>query len=323
MSTDPATAPICPSCGERGTTGDKWCEACGADFAGEFESVVGPACVECGAPHSEIFDGYCSECGRKQPAERDHLCVVVGDAAGVTDRGKRHHHNEDHFALGVVGATTISVVCDGVSSTNAPEEASLLAANAARDSVVAALESGGVDYEAMIVEAIGRAQDAAAGVDRDDSSSDPASTTIVATIVVPDLNEPSIVRTWTGWLGDSRSYWCYQPVDDPEAGFVVTQLMTDDVIGASISRWLGADAADTAPSVQVFEHDAGTPDRAAMLLSCSDGLWRYVNEPGQLAALLDTFAAEHDSAVQLATALVEFANEQGGHDNTTVVVVPI
>ena len=101
----------------------------------------------------------------------------------------------------------------------------------------------------------------------------------------------------------------------------VTQLMIDDVVGPSISRWLGADADDTNPSIQVFEHDAG-----GRLLSCSDGLWKYAPEADELAEVINRLDTSSDtegglgSQMDLAESLVAFANEQGGHDNTTVVI---
>lgn len=307
-------AQTCPSCGELGAPDATWCEACGADFAGQHTPVEGPPCVDCGAPADQIMDGYCSDCGRKQPGERDHFNEVLGEIAAVTHRGKRHHQNEDHFAIGRVGDATIVVVCDGVSTTDFPEQASLLAATAARDSLVDAIDAGAIDIEAALADATTAAQVAAASVEEKPGGQGPASTTFVATVLRPDNTDPNVIRSWTAWLGDSRSYWIH---DDPDgAGLTATQLMVDDVIGPSISRWLGADAGDTTPSVQVFEHDAG-----GRLLTCSDGLWKYVPETEQLAELIAGLDSDAETTLDLAEALVAFANEQGGHDNTTVVIV--
>lgn len=312
------SAQICPACGELGAPGAKWCEACGADFAGEHSAVDGPPCVDCGALHAEIFDGYCSMCGRKQPAERDHLVEVLGELAAVTDRGKRHHQNEDHFAIGQSGDSVVVVVCDGVSTTDFPEQASLLAAKAARDSLVDSLDAGVTDIEAALAEATAAAQQKAASVELKPGGEGPASTTFVATVLRPDPSDPTLMRSWTAWLGDSRAYWVQDDPDDESGSeLVVTQLTVDDVIGPSISRWLGGDAGDTTPSIQAFEHDAG-----GRLLSCSDGLWKYVPEAEELAALISRFDAEVETSLELVEALAAFANEQGGHDNTTVVIAP-
>ena len=305
----------CPACGELGAPDATWCEACGADFAGQHTAIDldGPPCVDCGADHSEIMEGYCSNCGRKQPAERDHLVDVLGHVAAVSDRGLRHHHNEDHFAIGTSGESIVVVVCDGVSTTDFPEQASLLAATAARDLLIERLDAGAIDIEAALVDATAAAQAQAASIDEKPGGQGAASTTFVATVVRPEPSDPSIISSWTAWLGDSRAYW----VQQNNGVVVVTQLTVDDVVGPSISRWLGADAPDTSPHLATFEHDAG-----GRLLLCSDGLWKYVPEPDELAALVSRLDPEADSALDLAEALVSFSNEQGGHDNITVVIAP-
>src|SRR6516162_4884454 len=69
------------------------------------------------------------------PSSRDHAEVDLGPAAGVSDRGLRHHRNEDAMALAAEqapdGPAVIAVVCDGVSSSARPDEASQVASPAA------------------------------------------------------------------------------------------------------------------------------------------------------------------------------------------------
>lgn len=318
--TEPSTSTepqICPVCAEPGAADASWCEACGADYAGEYEALTGPPCVDCGAAHEEIVEGYCSECGRKQPGERDHHNKDLGAIVGVSDRGKRHHQNEDSFAIGASGDRLIAVVCDGVSTTDNPQDASLGAAIAARDSLAAGLDSGVTDIEALLVGAIAAAQVAAAAVPVRPGGEGPASTTIVASVLAPDASDDTLVRTWTAWLGDSRAYWLHE-VDGAQA---VTQITTDDEFETSITRWLGADAPDTTPNIAVVEHDAG-----GQLLVCSDGLWKYVPTEEQLAELLSNqhgVDGQKMDGLDLAEALVAYANEQGGHDNTTVVIAGV
>jgi PPM family protein phosphatase len=49
--------------------------------------------------------------------------------AGASDRGRRHHQNEDAIALQIIDTqASILVVCDGVSSSQQPELASQSAA---------------------------------------------------------------------------------------------------------------------------------------------------------------------------------------------------
>jgi len=302
----------CPVCAEPTSEGAQWCEACGASLDGSLGPVEGPACVDCGAAHNQIVDKYCGQCGRKQPAERDHLSKTVdgesGVVAAVTDRGKRHHRNEDAFAIGITGDSLIAVVCDGVSTTDDSDEVSLGAALAARDHLVTAADAGNSDVGAMLAGAVDAAQTFAANVPPVEGGQGAASTTFVASLV--RMGEDGIVRSWTAWLGDSRAYWIHS---DPDGGPVATLLTEDDVVGQSISRWLGADAPDTSPHIQEFEHD---PE--GWLLLCSDGLWKYTPEEQDLATVIRDLGPLEPA--ELSEALVAFALEQGGHDNTSVVV---
>lgn len=285
-------------------------------------ALNGPPCVDCQAASEHIVDGYCGHCGRKQPGERDHLREDLGIVVAVTDRGKRHHRNEDAYAIGVAGDVVIAVVCDGVSTTDDPQEASLAAAVAARDHLVIALETNRTDIEAELVAATASAQAAAASVPKMQGGHGPASTTFVATVLVPG---DGVLTSWTAWLGDSRSYWLHDggadqlTVDDSWAldqvtsGAMTVEEATADPRAHSITRWLGADAINTAPSIHIAEHEPG-----GTLLVCSDGLWKYVPEATQLADLVKTLPTE--PALAQAEALVVFANESGGHDNTTIVI---
>jgi len=54
------------------------------------------------------------------------------------------------------------------------------------------------------------------------------------------------------------------------------------------------------------------------LLVCSDGLWNYCSAPAALQALLAELATPDRAPLPLATALVDWANAQGGRDNITV-----
>lgn len=303
--------------------GAQWCEACGASLDGQVGAVGGPPCVDCGADHSEIVDGYCSVCGRKQPGERDHMVESIAGLAAVTDRGLRHHKNEDAFAIGRSGASLVAVVADGVSTSESSDVVSLAASVAARDLLITELDGGETDAEASLVRAVRAAQDAAAAVPEVVGGQGPGAATFVATVLRPMPH--GSVKSWTAWLGDSRAYWLH--------GDQATQLTVDDTWwreqvsdgllnehealadprAQSITRWLGADAVHTTPRVQVAEHDGG-----GRVLLCSDGLWKYLQTEQEIADKIGELS-DVDATV-LAERLVGFALDSGGHDNTTVVV---
>ncbi len=303
-------AAICPSCGEEAPDGAKWCEACGQDL----NSEPLPECVACGE-REVAEEGYCLSCGHKQPEERDHMEFEDGAVVAVTDRGKRHRHNEDAVAIGIAsGGAAVLVVCDGVSSTPGSAEASQRAATSARDLLIAGLSDPSdvaIDATALLNAAVEAAQ-----VEASDSSivesnaphadGGPPSSTFVAVIATPTDDGLSLA---TAWVGDSRAYW---------VGENAKRLTpVDHEIEGSLVRWLGADSID--PSAEIaFD----TVDEPGHVVVCSDGLWRYAAEPMELRELIERLTEEGNVGLGLASAMVAFANEGGGHDNISVALWP-
>src|SRR5262249_57402383 len=117
----------------------------GAVVSGEVRGGAA-TCPECQSAHIPP-DGYCESCGHKLPSSRDHTELDLGMLAGVTDRGLRHHRNEDAMALATAelasGPAAVAVVCDGVSSSQRPDEASLAAAQAAVRVLLTGVRTGG------------------------------------------------------------------------------------------------------------------------------------------------------------------------------------
>ena len=132
-----------------------------------------------------------------------------------------------------------------------------------------------------------------------------------------------------GWIGDSRVYWLAGgggrrlTDDDSWAG----QMVSSGVLTAEeaerhpnahvITAWLGADADRPDPHVRTF-----TPDGPGVVLVCSDGLWNYYPEPEALAAALKTAVPAAAGPLEAARTLTALANDAGGRDNITVVVIP-
>jgi serine/threonine protein phosphatase PrpC len=352
-----ASTKPCPNCGEGVFEGEDFCEACGhaltekaeaarahaiarADASGMSRPVtrrtdpVKPKrpCTACGATAIDA-DGYCEQCGLRQPAERDHVEIELPErvAAGASDRGKRYPRNEDALALSTHPAGVAAVVCDGVGSSPRPDEASLAAAETGVAQLLAGLESG-ADPETATRDAVLKAAEAVAGLA--ESPHEAPSCTYVSAVTTPG----SIT---VGWVGDSRAYWLaggglagadgaggaseQLSVDDSWAAFMVAEgALTEAEAEAHpnahvITAWLGADADEVRPSVRTF-----TPDGPGTLLVCSDGLWNYAGAPTELTAVLA--AAAIDPAADplgAARALVRHALDSGGRDNISVALIPV
>jgi serine/threonine protein phosphatase PrpC len=336
----PGVTGACPACGWPTRPDDNFCEACRAELrqvvvSGEQAASAG-ACPSCPDAHVSP-DGYCDSCGRRLPTNRDHAELDLGVLAGVTDRGLRHHRNEDAMALatadGPAGPVAAAVVCDGVSASPRADEASQAAAQAA---VRALLDGarGGEDAEAACRRAVQSAREAVAGLTRggpgrDSPAPGPNETspdTPAATFVGAIMTREAVTLCW---LGDSRAYWLGAGPDS-----AAERLTDDDSVAAElvavgqvseaealalpqghvVTRWIGADCAEP-PHVTRFE-----PPGPGVLMLCSDGLWNYQPEAAPLARLALPEALTGPLAA--AGALVRFALGAGGMDNITVVLAP-
>jgi serine/threonine protein phosphatase PrpC len=323
----------CPECGEPVGPADRFCEECGKDLLVHRTPVGGPiappgaACVACGAAEIDA-EGFCSQCGRAQPAGRDRMECDLGVVAGVADRGRHRARNEDSMAFAWIGTdeqprAVVAVVCDGVASSERADQASQAAADAALG-VLANAVLDGTDLTAANADAVSTAMAKVTALAGDELPGTAPSCTYVSAVVTP-------AAVTVGWVGDSRAYWLAAGGETPSR-----RLTTDDTVSAqlvaagmaeddaarvynahALSSWIGADAGDVRPHVMTME-----PVGPGAVVLCSDGLWNYLPEADDLAAKLSTDAGQV-RALAAATDLTELAIELGGHDNVTVVVVPV
>ena len=321
--------PACPNCGGTVDEAANFCEACGHELGtpataqsvsgtgeGRWLSSAGSpmACAGCGGTTFE--DDYCQSCGQRRSAGLDHRELDLDVVAGVTDRGLRHHRNEDAMGLGTAPGACLGVVCDGVSSSTRPDTASHAAVAAATPALLRELVEGATP-EAAIVTATRAAQAAAALSAGTTPGPNPPACTFVCAVVTADA-------VTVGWVGDSRAYWLPEQgeprcltEDDSLAGRLAAAGVDVAEIpqagpATALVRWLGADATDTEARTATL-----TPDGPGRVLVCSDGVFRYRPAAPDLAAV-----TPDKSPLDTARDLVAFAVEQGGHDNITAVVLP-
>ncbi|POX64932.1 serine/threonine protein phosphatase [Streptomyces sp. Ru62] len=290
-------------------------------------------CVACRAGRVDS-DGYCENCGHAQPRERDHVERESGPVAAVSDRGLRHHRNEDAFAVGHTALpdgtpAALAIVCDGVSSATRPDDASLAASRAAGDTLLAALPRGTHPQAAMHEAIVAAAQAVNALAEEPATAREHAphqnapACTIVGAVVTPGL-------LVVGWVGDSRVYWvptdrAAPPArltedDSWAAQMVAAGLMSEaeayaDARAHAITGWLGADAYELEPHTASFK-----PDRPGVVVVCTDGLWNYAETAEEMSEVVPPDAATRP--LHSARVLVGHALDGGGHDNVTVAVLP-
>ncbi|MEU6322314.1 protein phosphatase 2C domain-containing protein [Streptomyces sp. NPDC047009] len=290
-------------------------------------------CVACRAGNVDD-DGYCENCGHAQPRERDHVEQESGAVAAVSDRGLRHHRNEDAFAVSSTALpdgspAVVAIVCDGVSSATRPDEASLAAARAANEELLDALPRGTHPQQAMheAIVIASHAVNALATEPETAQEHTPHQNAPACTLVGAVVTSSLLV---VGWVGDSRAYWI--PVDRSApparlteddswaAQMVAAGLMSEaeayaDERAHAITGWLGADAYELEPHTASFK-----PDRPGVVVVCTDGLWNYAEAAEEMAEVVPPGAELRP--LHTAQVLVGHALDGGGHDNVTVAVLP-
>ncbi|MCL2735574.1 MAG: protein phosphatase 2C domain-containing protein [Propionibacteriaceae bacterium] len=281
------------------------------------------ACAACGGELG--IDGYCQRCGQKAKSLREHYEMAPARwVGGVCDIGVSHARNEDALACQANDRRAVMVVCDGVTTSDDSDLASMAAAHAACDLAWAQDPQGtgtpssrAAALKALLTSAMTSANEAV--VDCTDPESVNAAATTIAMAIVDDR--------WilAANLGDSRVYW-FPDGADPWQVTRDHSLAQDGMdsgaeraeaessaLAHTITKWLGRDAIDLIPNMGVVEIS-----RPGWVIVCSDGLWNYASEAVDLAAVVALCVAEDTTALELASRLVDWANAQGGHDNVTV-----
>lgn len=238
-------------------------------------------------------------------------------AAGLTDVGRERTHNEDRFIL--LPQFHVYVVADGMGGHQSGEVASRMAAstiagyfrgssNLNGDAVVLLLRDAVVDANSKI---FARADDSR------------AHRGMGTTVVAAAYSEPDR-SLHIAHAGDSRAYLLRSGelrqltrdhslladalLERPELTEADLSYLPKNVI----TRALGI-----GPSVDVDVTSVAV-DIGDVFLLCSDGLHGLVEEK-EIASII----VNHDALTQACEKLVERANDNGGRDNITAVLIRI
>lgn len=237
-------------------------------------------------------------------------------AAVQTSTGRLRSSNED--AYGMCAERGMFVVCDGMGGAAGGEIASRLAADAVLEHW--ASHAG----ELPPREALHQAIAAANRTVLDRAESDPGlsgmGTTLVALVLTPDA-------ALIGHAGDSRCYLLrggelrrqtrdHSLIDEQlRLGTITAEEAEHSPFRSVITRAVGTQPAVT-EEIQEIAVEAGD-----LFLLCTDGLTREVSED-EIARIL-SMAAGAPSLEPAAWRLVEMANEAGGRDNITCLLVRV
>ncbi len=241
---------------------------------------------------------------------------------GRTDIGRRRQQNEDAFLRN--DEVKLFVVADGMGGHAAGEVASAEAVDTVYGMLKRGIPSLGPEVEDLTEEKVSKARRLIEGaiqnatymvyaIGEADAGKSGMGTTISAAYVYKNL-------FILGQVGDSRIY---------RVRGNDTEQLTEDhtLVGWQVRQGLiTEDEAKVSPHRNVIIRSVGGRDyvevdtaaveieRGDRFLLCSDGLHGYL----ELAEIPDIVALGGEKA---AVAFVDLANERGGHDNITCIVV--
>jgi protein phosphatase len=237
-------------------------------------------------------------------------------AAGKTDKGKTRKNNEDAFL--VEDRLKLFAVADGIGGHQGGEVASRMAVETLRETVSNKAASGNPDAGA-IVSALKRGFELGNSGIIDAASDNPALNGMGTTLTALFLTEGF---AHLAHIGDSRAYLLREErleqvsedhgvvAEQVRAGLITPEQARKSPYRHVITRALGIDR-----EIQVDQRAIRTRENDIFLL-CSDGLTEMV-EDHEIARIL------RDSPSAAAEKLINAANNRGGVDNITVVVLKI
>ena len=230
---------------------------------------------------------------------------------GLTDIGKRRPQNQDSFAIASDDDVTMAIVCDGIGGHQAGDVASKTTCNVFVSYFRSHYDS---NPEQWFRQALKKANNEVYTLARSSASLKGMGTTVVAAIKNRDY-------AYVLNVGDSR---CYILTEDnkftqiTEDHSLINELMKKEGISYEQAKAMGSHVITRA--VGVWENVEGDifPVRTKFryMVLCSDGLHNYVSEENIVEVLNSEL-----SIAQKCQKLVDMANEAGGYDNITMVII--
>jgi protein phosphatase len=264
--------------------------------------------------------------------QRAHLNVEAHTHAGMTGKNNEDRYAVASFVNNAQDKTPVlfAVLADGIGGHRGGEVAAELAVN----HIVQSIAKGDGKYSRHLIEnAVSEASEAiAAQSSTNDDLKGMGSTCAIAWIIADKL--------YTGYVGDSRMYlmrggriqqltidhtWVQEAI---EKGIITPEMAHDHPNVHVIRRYLGSPVPpDPDFRLTLFDGEgAHHPENNQgvrlqpndVVLLCSDGLTDLVWNDEILEVV-----RSKSSLKDAARALVDMANERGGHDNITVVLISV
>lgn len=234
---------------------------------------------------------------------------------GITDVGLKRSNNQDCFKICEMPEGLLMVVCDGMGGAAGGSEASSLAASSFVDYVkthIALVDKE--EYLNVLQSALDAANEIVCSKARASKELEGMGTTLVCALYDKE-------SYYCLWVGDSRIYALNS--------FDISQLSHDHSFVQNLidSGRITKDEAKHHPNRNIITKAVGieqkvkgdvckiSAEKLEGMLLCSDGLCGYVPED-----VIEVTCREKENIEDCCKELVKLANDNGGHDNITVVI---
>ena len=250
---------------------------------------------------------------------------------GTTDIGKKRTVNQDNFRIKEYSPeVTLAVVCDGMGGAKAGGVASSLAVSSfvecvdeAADVIISDYEKPNADeiISEVLLKAVERANDAVFTSAATSAELTGMGTTLVCALVTPK-------SIYGVNVGDSRMYMCNkESISQVTRDHSYVQYLVD--IGKmspkkakkSNQRNIITRAVGTESTVEADIYTVARGEKTTYVLLCSDGLSNLVEPKEIFSELKNHGGTSADTLKKSATRFVTLANDRGGSDNITVVLL--
>ena len=237
--------------------------------------------------------------------------LILVTATGRTDAGRRRKHNEDCYLT--LPEKSLFVIADGMGGYAAGEVASQLAVDVIGEAFKTETFTGDADTTRPargdeLCRAIAMANTAILTQAQSNEAQHGMGTTVVSCRFSPNKQ-----RVYIAHVGDSR---CYR-IRDAE----IQQMTIDHTLGAA--GITGPAAAKLSRAVGIgdmveVDLTVDAPQAGDHYILCSDGLSKML--PDDMIRDITIAQEDLEKSVQR---LIETANERGGRDNVTVILIRV
>ncbi len=238
---------------------------------------------------------------------------------GKTDIGAVRHQNQDAYSAGELpGGVAWAVACDGMGGANGGDIASTTAVKVISSRISKAFRDGISTHSvhAMLESAINAANISVYDMSREDETLAGMGSTVVACVIVDGVAH-------IAHAGDSRAYiFNTERIEQITRDHSYVQRLIED-------GTLTSEQAKTYPHRNVITRALGVNERLAVdyneialgeddaILLCTDGLSSLLEDNDMLRIFTECTFYEYPDK------LVSAANERGGNDNITVVIMSL